>query len=219
MDPSNDPGLRTLELDAVSRQIERRLRVRTRSVQDDQLQLRRAAVAITLFNKSESAHFLMIKRVGWGSNPGQWALPGGRMDGTETILETAMRELREETGLESAAHDILGILDDFPASRGIVITPVVVRLRGIQHPPQKPSRGGIASPHTVESANSNRGTALEEHRRRPPPVAGATAPRHGRARTDRSHPLAVCGSGIERQSGPSSGPRGTRIHRTLSRPR
>lgn len=147
MDPSNDPGLRTLELDAVSRQIERRLRVRTRSVQDDQLQLRRAAVAITLFNKSESAHFLMIKRVGWGSNPGQWALPGGRMDGTETILETAMRELREETGLESAAHDILGILDDFPASRGIVITPVVVRLRGIQHPRRNPAE--VASLHPI----------------------------------------------------------------------
>ena len=134
MDPSSDPGLDSLELDAVSGQIERRLRGRTRSVHDEQPQLRRAAVAITLFNKSESAHFLMIKRVGWGSNPGQWALPGGRVDGTETILETAMRELREETGLEAAAHDVLGMLDDFPASRGIVITPVVFRLRGFNTP-------------------------------------------------------------------------------------
>lgn len=31
---------------------------------------------------------------------GKWAIPGGFMEGTETVEETALRELKEETGIE-----------------------------------------------------------------------------------------------------------------------
>jgi 8-oxo-dGTP diphosphatase len=39
---------------------------------------------------------------------GEWSLPGGRQIAGETIRETALRELREETGLEA---ELLGLVD------------------------------------------------------------------------------------------------------------
>ncbi|WP_125611569.1 NUDIX hydrolase [Specibacter cremeus] len=113
-------------------------------------QLRRAAVAIAVYPRRGSAHFLMIKRVSRGSNPGQWALPGGRMDAGETIVGTALRELAEETGLTAAGSNVLGLLDDFPASRGIVITPVVVLLDTEQRPRRQPAE--VASLHPLPLA-------------------------------------------------------------------
>ena len=39
---------------------------------------------------------------------GYWALPGGRMDPGETIEQTIIREVKEETGLEVAIMRIIG---------------------------------------------------------------------------------------------------------------
>jgi 8-oxo-dGTP pyrophosphatase MutT (NUDIX family) len=60
------------------------------------------------------------------NHPGQWALPGGRIDAGETVERTALRELEEEVSLELGAGDVLGTLDDFATRSGFVITPVVV---------------------------------------------------------------------------------------------
>jgi 8-oxo-dGTP pyrophosphatase MutT (NUDIX family) len=60
------------------------------------------------------------------SHAGQWALPGGRIDGNETPEAAALRELAEEVGLDVDAACVLGRLDDFTTRSGFVITPVVV---------------------------------------------------------------------------------------------
>jgi 8-oxo-dGTP diphosphatase len=39
---------------------------------------------------------------------GYWALPGGRMDPGETIEQTVVREVREETGLETFIVSVVG---------------------------------------------------------------------------------------------------------------
>jgi ADP-ribose pyrophosphatase YjhB (NUDIX family) len=43
---------------------------------------------------------------------GQWCLPGGRHDAGESIAETCLRELREETGLSGEIVQLLGIYSD-----------------------------------------------------------------------------------------------------------
>lgn len=60
------------------------------------------------------------------NHPGQWALPGGRIDPGETPEEAALRELWEEIGLTLPPDAVLGRLDDFVTRSGFAITPVVV---------------------------------------------------------------------------------------------
>jgi len=60
------------------------------------------------------------------SHPGQWALPGGRIDPGETPEQTALREMREEIGLDLDEGAVLGRLDDFITRSGFIMTPVVI---------------------------------------------------------------------------------------------
>ncbi|MET3719235.1 CoA pyrophosphatase [Arthrobacter sp. UYEF21] len=117
--------------------------------------MRRAAVAVTAYPRSGSLHFLIIKRAARGSNAGQWALPGGRMDPGEDLVDTALRELREETGILASHDDVVGMLDDFPASRGIVITPVVVLLDEPQRPRRHPAEVASLHPLALEALTAD----------------------------------------------------------------
>ena len=64
------------------------------------------------------------------AHPGQWALPGGRIDSGETATIAALRELDEELGLRLDDATVLGELDDYPTRSGYRITPVVMWLDG-----------------------------------------------------------------------------------------
>jgi 8-oxo-dGTP pyrophosphatase MutT (NUDIX family) len=92
--------------------------------------LKRAAVAIALVEAGEgvgaTALLLTLRAAGLRAHRGQWALPGGRCDAGETTIEAALRELREELGLEPRPEDVLGMLDDYPTRSGYLITPVVL---------------------------------------------------------------------------------------------
>jgi len=75
----------------------------------------------------EEAAFLLTRRAaGLRAHPGQWALPGGRLDGDEDPASAARREVAEELGLRIGADQVLGVLDDFPTRSGYAMTPVVL---------------------------------------------------------------------------------------------
>ncbi len=93
--------------------------------------LRRAAVVLCVVETGGSLSVLVIKRAYRGRNAGQWALPGGRVEPGETTQQAALRELHEELGLTTGPEDVLGTLDDFPASSGFAITPLVATLSDI----------------------------------------------------------------------------------------
>lgn len=91
--------------------------------------LKRSGVAIAMVEADDPAEtaFLLTKRVPTlRSHGGQWALPGGRTDPGETVVETALRELDEELGLRLDADSVLGQLDEYPTRSGYLITPVLV---------------------------------------------------------------------------------------------
>ncbi|MEV4343545.1 NUDIX domain-containing protein [Actinoplanes sp. NPDC049596] len=57
---------------------------------------------------NEAGEVLLIRR----SDNGNWALPGGSMDLGESLPETAVRETREETGIEVEITRLVGIYTD-----------------------------------------------------------------------------------------------------------
>ena len=105
-------------------------------------ELRWAAVALTITDvgpgaclpgisdtegwSSEPALILTRRSQRLRSHPGQWALPGGRIDAGETPVHAALREMREEVGVDLPEERVLGVLDDFVTRSGYVMTPVVI---------------------------------------------------------------------------------------------
>ena len=82
-----------------------------------------AAVAVVVVGDG----VLLTKRTSrLRAHPGQWALPGGRLDGDEKPQDGARRELHEELGVDVGDDVVLGLLDDYPTRSGYVMTPVVM---------------------------------------------------------------------------------------------
>jgi 8-oxo-dGTP pyrophosphatase MutT (NUDIX family) len=107
--------------------------------------LRRAAVTVCVLEDAGRAPYtILIKRAPRGRNPGQWALPGGRLDDGELPVQAALRELAEETAVTGV--EVVGLLDDFVTDSGFVITPVVA-FGGRQEPVADPRE--VASVHEV----------------------------------------------------------------------
>lgn len=96
----------------------------------------RAAVAMILApNETGAAEVLFIRRAEVDGDPwsGHMAFPGGRQSPEDLdLIETALRETREETGLKLRPQSVIGRLDDYrPSSPGlppIVIAPFVAWL-------------------------------------------------------------------------------------------
>lgn len=78
-----------------------------------------AAVAVLLRESASGPELFLIRRAEHPRDPwsGHMAFPGGRQDaGDATLLETAMRETREEVGLDlSNEAEHIGQLDDLQA--------------------------------------------------------------------------------------------------------
>ena len=53
---------------------------------------------------------LLIRR-GKAPRMGEWSIPGGRMEMGETVAAAALRELREETGVEAELLGLIEVLD------------------------------------------------------------------------------------------------------------
>lgn len=97
--------------------------------------LRTAAVSVLLIEGGDSGvELLLIRRSERESDPfsGHMAFPGGHRDPIDaSLLETALRETKEEIGLDLTQHaELLGSLDDLSPMKqsGIMVRPFVFAL-------------------------------------------------------------------------------------------
>jgi len=90
---------------------------------------REAAVALILVPDADDARLLLLRRAVHPGDPwsGQVGLPGGRFEpGDGSLFETAVRETREETGLDLSGATVLGVLDEI-RPRKPQLPPIIVR--------------------------------------------------------------------------------------------
>lgn len=88
---------------------------------------RAAAVLIPIVARDDGPTVLLTQRTDHlSTHSGQIAFPGGGVESHDRDrLETALREAREEVGLDPGCVDVLGVLPEYTTGTGFAVTPVV----------------------------------------------------------------------------------------------
>lgn len=86
-----------------------------------------AAVLIPLVVREEGLSVMLTQRTAHlHDHAGQICFPGGRAEPTdESLVDTALRETEEETGVERSHVEVLGTLPEYRTGSGFEVTPVV----------------------------------------------------------------------------------------------
>ena len=113
---------------------------------------RPSAVLVPILADRRGHCILLIQRAAGGPHGGQIAFPGGsEEEGDASAAETALREAREEIGLESGDVEVLGRLSPLTiAVSGFLVQPVVGFARGVRE--LSPCPGEVAAVHRVPLA-------------------------------------------------------------------
>ena len=92
--------------------------------------IRPAAVLVPVVDNPQPTVLLTQRAAHLNDHAGQISFPGGKIDPTDiSPVETALREAKEEIGLQRQFVDPIGYLDLYGTSFGFRILPTVARVR------------------------------------------------------------------------------------------
>ncbi|HET6731625.1 NUDIX hydrolase [Mycobacterium sp.] len=113
--------------------------------------LRAATVVIAVTEQNGQYGIWLTKRSAeMREHPGQYVLPGGRVEPGEDSVAAGLRELAEELGIGLTRDHVLGRLDDYATRSGYVIAPIVCwAANGVD---AQPNPDEVASVHFVSFA-------------------------------------------------------------------
>lgn len=110
--------------------------------------LRPAAVLLAVDLSGVEARVILTKRSAHlRHHPGQIALPGGKLDGSEDAPAAALREAREEVGLPPGAAEVLGCFGPHETVTGFSVIAVLALVRAPFSP--VPEAGEVAEVFAV----------------------------------------------------------------------
>lgn len=113
---------------------------------------RPAAVLVPLLQRPDGPTLLFTRRTDRvPTHKREISFPGGGAENGEDAVAAALREAREEVGLEPASAEVLGVMDDVPSVSFYVVTPVVA---AIAEPPRlfRPEEFEVHEPFEVPLA-------------------------------------------------------------------
>lgn len=111
---------------------------------DPKRMLTPAAVLLPIVARPEPTILFTQRTDTLSKHPGQVSFPGGRADeGDVSLVQTALRETQEETGIDPSFVTVAGYLDAYETGTGFAILPVVGLL----------TEGFALNPHAGEVAS------------------------------------------------------------------
>jgi 8-oxo-dGTP pyrophosphatase MutT (NUDIX family) len=129
-----------------------------------------AAVLIAITNRPEPGVLLTVRNEGLRTHAGQIAFAGGRLDAGEDATAAALREAREELGLDPANAQVMGAIDEYRTVTGYAITPVLAVVAPDQpltpHEPEVADWFEAPLAFLLDPANQLRQSALLQGRER-----------------------------------------------------
>ncbi len=126
---------------------------------DNDVKKERPPLAVAICALVKDGNILLIKRIR-GDYVGMWSLPGGKIERDEHTSEAAVREIREESGIESRFISYLGCVSEHLVENGKVVNHFLLNLCELEPKTTEIKNGGEGELKWFDLGNLPKGAII-----------------------------------------------------------